>query len=124
MFRFPTFDRDKDTYTRICLCYNQIMVQTRIKNGNYHVPLFVLREEYWRKRDTLERTCFLMGVARPWARLTVLYGASVARCSDVYVTCSNFETSVQNILKDSVAKTPLLEMPGLPLYMVGTIYRF
>lgn len=103
MFCFPTFDRDKDTYTRICLRYNQIMVQTRIKNGNYHVPLLVLREEYWRKRDMLERTCFLMGMARPWAQLLVLYGASVARCSDVYVTCPNFETSVQNILKDSVA---------------------
>lgn len=52
------------------------------------------------------------------------YGASVARCSDVYVTCPNFETSVQNILKDSRAKIPLLEMPDLLPYMVGITYRF
>ena len=58
----------------MCLCYNQIMAQMRIKNDNYHMPLLVLREEHWRKLDTLERTCSLVVVARPLAQLMVLYG--------------------------------------------------
>lgn len=106
--------------------YNQIMAQTKRKNGKYHVPLLVLREEHWRKLDNTGEDLLSStgGQATGPAHGTLwAYGESVASCSDVYVTCPNFETLVQNILKDSIAKIPLLEMPGLLLYMLGLAFK-